>query len=346
MDHSDRFLSPNVAEDHGHHTRSRSFKGRPRPKEHEEHEFRPRRNSMPSHHHTHRGPSPNNITTDGDEEESKGALCRVRSFKTTSKGGIVNRGDSVKRNRHKDHLHVSDSFSSSDTEVRHVSSSDLECVVRDEETENVPFTVVVLGPAGVGKTLLTTQFMTSEYIGTSSDGDGGDKTVTVQLDGEESTIRFIDPSREEEDVNEHEVDAYLVVFSVNDRSTFEMAVETLFQIRHELCSTKAVILVANKIDIVRKRVISSEEARAAAHQYDSKYAETSAALNHHVDELLVGVLSQIRLKHDPEAVEEHEAHKNHKEHRRGSFRIAKGILTKLFRKHSKKDKSCENLYEL
>lgn len=88
------------------------------------------------------------------------------------------------------------------------------------------------------------------------------------------------------------------------------------------------------------------EARAAANQYDSKYAETSAALNHHVDELLVGVLSQIRLKHDLGAVEEHEAHKTHKEHRKGSFRIAKGILTKLFRKHSKKDKSCENLYEL
>lgn len=65
-----------------------------------------------------------------------------------------------------------------------------------------------------------------------------------------------------------------------------------------------------------------------------------------MDELLVGVLSQIRLKHDPGAVEEHEAHKTHKEHRKGSFRIAKGILTKLFRKHSKKDKSCENLYEL
>jgi Rad/Gem-related GTP binding protein 1 len=62
----------------------------------------------------------------------------------------------------------------------------------------------------------------------------------------------------QEDVLESEVDAYLVVFSVNDRSTFEMAVETLYQIRHELCSQKAVILVANKIDIVRKRVISSE----------------------------------------------------------------------------------------
>lgn len=62
----------------------------------------------------------------------------------------------------------------------------------------------------------------------------------------------------QEDVSEDDIDAYIVVFSVNDRVTFEMAVEILFQIRHELCSEKAVILVANKIDIVRKRVISSD----------------------------------------------------------------------------------------
>ena len=33
-----------------------------------------------------------------------------------------------------------------------------------------------------------------------------------------------------------------------------------------------------------------------ASSYDCKYAETSAALNHNVDELLVGILTQIRLK--------------------------------------------------
>lgn len=36
-------------------------------------------------------------------------------------------------------------------------------------------------------------------------------------------------------------------------------------------------------------------------QYNCKYIETSAALNHHVDELLVGLLSQIRLKQTPGA---------------------------------------------
>ena len=38
------------------------------------------------------------------------------------------------------------------------------------------------------------------------------------------------------------------------------------------------------------------EGRAAADGYDCKYIETSAALNHRVDELLVGIHKQIMLK--------------------------------------------------
>lgn len=132
---------------------------------------------MPSHPHPRRGASPAPVTDPTGGEES--SLCRVRSFKTTSKGGIVNRGDSVKRKAQKDHIHVHPTNSvPQDAEarrapgVRHASFSDVECKCQNEESENEVFTVVVLGPAGVGKTLLTTQFMTSEYIGTSSDGDG------------------------------------------------------------------------------------------------------------------------------------------------------------------------------
>ena len=38
------------------------------------------------------------------------------------------------------------------------------------------------------------------------------------------------------------------------------------------------------------------DAKAVASSYDCKYTETSGALNHNVDELLVGILKQIRLK--------------------------------------------------
>ncbi len=38
------------------------------------------------------------------------------------------------------------------------------------------------------------------------------------------------------------------------------------------------------------------DAKAVATSYDCKYTETSATLKHNVDELLVGILTQIRLK--------------------------------------------------
>ena len=185
MDYSDQFLSPDSVESSGHHTRSRSFKGRPRPKEHEEHGFRPRRNSMPSHPRRGASPSPVMISNEEEEEgEKDSTLCRVRSFKTTSKGGIVNRGDSVKRKAQRDQLRMhstnsghTDNEEGYDPGVRHASFADVQYTCQKDENQTEAFTVVVLGPAGVGKTLLTTQFMTSEYIGTSSDGDGESRNV-------------------------------------------------------------------------------------------------------------------------------------------------------------------------
>lgn len=41
------------------------------------------------------------------------------------------------------------------------------------------------------------------------------------------------------------------------------------------------------------------EALEMANQYEAKYTETSAALNHNVDELLVGTLDHIRYKLNP-----------------------------------------------
>ncbi|KAH0816364.1 hypothetical protein GEV33_006427 [Tenebrio molitor] len=64
-----------------------------------------------------------------------------------------------------------------------------------EEMEVPKYRVVMLGDAGVGKTALVSQFMTSEYMNTydaSLDDEFGERTVSVLLDGEESEMIFID----------------------------------------------------------------------------------------------------------------------------------------------------------
>ncbi|KAK7498775.1 hypothetical protein BaRGS_00009867, partial [Batillaria attramentaria] len=97
---------------------------------------------------------------------------------------------------------------------------------------------------------------------------------------------------QEDDTN---YDAYIIVFSVADRSSFDVAAYLLRHLRVEVGTDRAIILVANKVDLVRQRRVSNTEARDVAMTFDSKYTETSAALNDHVDDLLVGTISQIRL---------------------------------------------------
>ena len=54
------------------------------------------------------------------------------------------------------------------------------------------------------------------------------------------------------------IDAYVVVYSVEDSKSFHTALERLAEIREDEGREVAVILVANKSDLVRTRVIFEE----------------------------------------------------------------------------------------
>lgn len=66
--------------------------------------------------------------------------------------------------------------------------------------KNVAYKIAMLGDSGVGKTALTYQFTTSEYIcayDLSLDDDYGQKTVSVLLNDQETDLEVIDhPSSE------------------------------------------------------------------------------------------------------------------------------------------------------
>lgn len=55
-----------------------------------------------------------------------------------------------------------------------------------------------------------------------------------------------------------QIDAFVVVYCITERVTFDIAIDLLKQIREEVGSNKAIILVGNKSDLVRKRTISQE----------------------------------------------------------------------------------------
>uniref|UniRef100_A0A1A9ZGW1 GTP-binding protein REM 1 n=1 Tax=Glossina pallidipes TaxID=7398 RepID=A0A1A9ZGW1_GLOPL len=248
----------------------------------------------------------------GVEEE----YYRLRHFSITGKG-VVNRGDSLRSRRSRSNNSVASSNSSNEllTTTRipagNSSRNSANCSLvssRESSTSNPgngPYRVLMLGATAVGKSSLVSQFMTSEYLhayDTSiDDSDSGEKSVSVLLSGEESELIFIDhPCAEmtpNDCLNSYDPHGYCVIYSAADRNSFNVA-EQILQIlwTNQNIAQKAVILVANKSDLARSRLVSIEEGKAMATAYDCKFIETSVGINHNVDELLVGLLSQIRLK--------------------------------------------------
>ena len=54
------------------------------------------------------------------------------------------------------------------------------------------------------------------------------------------------------------IDAYVVVYCIDDRSSFDRAVDILYNLRKEEHNDSAIILVANKCELARSRLITME----------------------------------------------------------------------------------------
>uniref|UniRef100_A0A0B6Z5E0 Small monomeric GTPase n=2 Tax=Arion vulgaris TaxID=1028688 RepID=A0A0B6Z5E0_9EUPU len=313
----------------------------------------PRRNSMPN-------VSANFLKVPLSEDKDS-RLRRVRSFKTTSKGAVVNRGDSFKKKSTHSLMSTGSTITEPRTQQQNIQQQQPQHIIFKHnsfliEPPAVPtyFRVVLMGAAGCGKSLMTKQFMTSDFVGGFEDNqDQHERSVTVLLDGEESTIEFIDPPSRNVIVDglQQLLDAYVVVFAINDHSSFEQAQELIRYLRVDYGTDRVIVLVANKIDLVRKRKVSADEARLVAETYDCKYTEISAALNHFVDELLVGILTQIRLHMSIPFTTISFPGKGSKsddrKERRKVLKGPRGFFSRLFKRSSRKKlKPCENLHTL
>lgn len=131
-----------------------------------------RRNSMPVHCSNQLSVSFNDLSV---ENTPVHPLRRVRSFKTTSKGGVVNNGDSF---RSTGSVTSSGSAANTDTwadQEEHgmikqerspsdASDSSNFCSI-ESTTPSSFYRVAMAGTEGVGITSLMSQLMTSEYMG-------------------------------------------------------------------------------------------------------------------------------------------------------------------------------------
>nr|CAD7395391.1 unnamed protein product [Timema cristinae] len=172
-----------------------------------------------------------------------------------------------------------------------------------------------------------------------------EQSVSIMLNGEESELWFINvanPKMEMDRVSPP--DAFVVMYSVIDKASFQRAEDELARLQDwGLMRSRPAILVGNKVDLARSRAISTQDGKCLACTYRAKFIEISVGISHNIDELLVGILNQIRLKL-ANAERETSAHWYRS---RGVVRAsmkARQMFTWIFGKEDSKFKNCENLH--
>ncbi|TPP60523.1 GTP-binding protein GEM [Fasciola gigantica] len=238
----------------------------------------------------------------------------------------------------------------------------------DTAMSDQPLTVQVLGSSRVGKTSLCMQFQTSESLDVTLECAQEDelaRNLAVEVNNEKFHLILVDTNlmhdefldSSEPDIIES-ADAYVVVYAIDDRSTYTTAHAIVNYLLGKCKRSSAIILVANKSDLVRTRAVSTDEAKNLADIYSCLFYEISTALNHRVDELLVGIIEEIkrrRLEVDRErdrldrmASTKKRVSSSHSGHRR-SFAMPKSTannVVKFFQKYfsRKEQKGTHNPY--
>ncbi|KAL3095030.1 hypothetical protein niasHS_006381 [Heterodera schachtii] len=166
------------------------------------------------------------------------------------------------------------------------------------------FRICVLGQSGSGKSSLIRRFSSSDYRNVFSDELLDDSnceaqqnySVSVNIGGHECDLSFTecdDLQMEAHSRQRNTFHAYLLVYSIDRKASFRVALRALEELREAHCPAP-IILVGNKMDLERRRTVMENEVKSVMLTFDVPHFQISVALNHDVDDLLVGIVAQIK----------------------------------------------------
>ncbi|KAJ7307509.1 hypothetical protein JRQ81_009532 [Phrynocephalus forsythii] len=152
--------------------------------------------------------------------------------------------------------------------------------------------ILVIGAAKVGKSALTVRFLTRRFIGEYGDIESI-YTHRMMMAGREASFSIWDSvypqvagfRGQAEEKQLRWADGFVVVYSICDRASFQVARQQLQRIQQLTRKNGArrvpVIVVGNKRDLQHRRAISSEEGRLLALSAGAGFFEVSAAETYH-----------------------------------------------------------------
>jgi len=161
--------------------------------------------------------------------------------------------------------------------------------------------IVVCGGGGVGKSALTIQMVSNHFIEEYDPTIEDSYRKQQMVDGEIAMLDILDTAGQEEFSAMRgqwfrQGDAFLLVYSITDRKTFDEIRKIFESILKAKDATKAgpSILVGNKCDLTDSRQVTQQEGKDLASSLGVPFMEASAKQRVNVEECFVSLVKQTR----------------------------------------------------
>jgi len=162
------------------------------------------------------------------------------------------------------------------------------------------FKLLLIGDSGVGKSCLLLRFADHTYTESYISTIGVDfKIRTIDLDGKTIKLQIWDTAGQERfrtitSSYYRGAHGIIVVYDVTDMESFNNVKQWLAEIERYACEGVNKLLVGNKCDLVQKKVVDYDMAKAFADSLDIPFLETSAKNATNVEKAFLTMAAEIK----------------------------------------------------
>jgi len=167
-------------------------------------------------------------------------------------------------------------------------------------TPRKDYKVAIVGGGGVGKSAITIQYVQNIFVTEYDPTIEDSYKKLVVIDDEPVVLDILDTAGQEDysSLRDHYMrkgEAFVLVYSITDRKSFEEAARMKLQI-HRAKDTEIfpMVLVGNKCDLTKEREVMIDEGKEISKQYQCPFIEASAKARINVDEIFTSVVREMR----------------------------------------------------
>ncbi|KAL6072109.1 Ras GTPase [Balamuthia mandrillaris] len=168
------------------------------------------------------------------------------------------------------------------------------------------FKLVVLGPGAVGKSCLTIQLVSCQWIEEYDPTIEDSYRKQISVDGNVCFLDILDTAGQEEygamrDQYMRTGQGFLLVYDITERSTFEEVPIFKEQILRATDKERVPLtIVGNKCDLENRRAVSTFEGSELAKSMGARFVETSAKGRVNVNEAFFELVREVIAQRDEE----------------------------------------------